>query len=111
MVDETSGILGLGFPRLSSIPSSVTNATPFLIKLVQQGLLEYPVFGLSLTRNSTGTLSLGAVDSSLVKNASLISWNQVVDFAPFGAESNSSSYLQWAIPISAVAVREGLHTV
>ncbi|KAH0585392.1 hypothetical protein H2248_008632 [Termitomyces sp. 'cryptogamus'] len=104
MVDETSGILGLGFPRLSSIPSSVTNATPFLIKLVQQGLLEYPVFGLSLTRNSTGTLSLGAVDSSLVKNASLISWNQVVDFAPFGAESNSSSYLQWTIPISAVAI-------
>ncbi|KAG6872671.1 hypothetical protein C0995_007780 [Termitomyces sp. Mi166 len=104
MVDKTSGIFGLGFPRLSSIPSTVTNATPFLVSLVQQGLLEYPVFGLSLTRNSTGTLSLGAVDSSIVKNASLISWNQVIDFAPFGSESNSSSYLQWAIPISAVAI-------
>lgn len=28
-------------------------------RLAQQGLLDYPMFGLSLTRNTTGTLSLG----------------------------------------------------
>ncbi|KAF5371826.1 hypothetical protein D9615_009576 [Tricholomella constricta] len=104
MVDQTSGIMGLGFPRLSSISNTVTNSTPFFVALAQQGLLDYPVFGLSLTRNETGTLSIGAVDSSIVKNASLISWNRVVDFAPFGAESNTSSYLQWAIPISGFSV-------
>jgi hypothetical protein len=76
MTDETSGIIGLGFPRLSSIDTSVTNcaclyiyypnflqpyqtATPFFVTLAQQGLLEYPVFGLSLTRNASGTLSIG----------------------------------------------------
>ncbi|KAG6909869.1 hypothetical protein DXG01_014905 [Tephrocybe rancida] len=104
MVDETSGVMGLGFPRLSSFPNTIANATPFFVNLAQQGLLDYPLFGLSLTRNSTGSLSMGAVDSSVVKNASLISWNQVVDFAPFGAENNVSSYLQWAIPMSALAI-------
>lgn len=104
MVDQTSGIMGLGFPRLSSISKTVTNSTPFLVSLVQQGLLDYPVFGVSLTRNTTGTLTIGAVDSSVVKNTSLVGWNHVVDFAPFGAESNVSSYLQWAIPMSGFAV-------
>lgn len=47
----------------------------------------------------------GAIDSSVVKNASLINWNHVVDFAPFNTESNTSSYLQWAIPISGFSVR------
>ncbi|KAF8071741.1 aspartic peptidase A1 [Lyophyllum atratum] len=104
MVDQMSGIMGLGFPRLSSIPDVVTNSTPFLVSLAQQGLLEYPLFGLSLTRNASGTLTIGAVDASVVKNASLISWNHVVDFAPFGAESNVSSYLQWTIPMSGFSV-------
>lgn len=35
---------------------------------------------------------------------SLIEWNEVVPFAPFAAESNTSSYLQWAIPLSRIAV-------
>ncbi|KAF8227298.1 acid protease [Tricholoma matsutake] len=100
MTDETSGIMGLGFPRLSSINLSVTNSTPFFVTLAQQGLLDYPLFGLSLTRNASGTLSMGAVDSSVVTNASLINWNNVAEFSPFGAESNVSSYLQWAIPMS-----------
>ncbi|GLB40214.1 putative acid protease [Lyophyllum shimeji] len=104
LVDHTSGIMGLGFPRLSSIANTVTNSTPFFVTLAQQGLLEYPIFGFSLTRNSSGTLTLGAIDSSVVRNASLISWNHVVDFAPFGAESNSSSFLQWAIPMPGFSV-------
>lgn len=101
--DEVSGIMGLGFPRLSSIPSSV-NATSFFAGLAQRGLLDYPLFGISLTRNMSGSLTIGAVDSSVVQNASQINWNKVVEFAPFNTESASPSYLQWAIPISGVAV-------
>lgn len=48
---------------------------------------------------------LGAVDGSVVTNLSLIQWNEVVPFAPFlGSVSNTSSYLQWTIPLSGLAV-------
>ncbi|KAF8910641.1 aspartic peptidase domain-containing protein [Gymnopilus junonius] len=104
LTDQSSGIMGLGFPRLSSIPSNATNSSSFFATLASRGLLEYPIFALSLTRNDTGTLSLGAIDSSVVSNASLIGWNKVAEFSPFGAESNVSSYLQWAIQLSAIAV-------
>ncbi|KAF9468109.1 aspartic peptidase A1 [Collybia nuda] len=105
MTDQTSGIIGLGFPRLSSIPSSVTNSTPFFLALAQQGLLDYPLFGFSLTRNATGTLSIGDfLLTFLPCNASHISWNNVAEFSPFSTESNSSSYLQWVIPIQDLSV-------
>lgn len=87
MLDDVSGILGLGFPRLSGIPSSVTNcarflaqinyasrsnfaskATPFFPSLAQQGILDYPLFGLSLTRNASGSLSLGIFPISLLED-------------------------------------------
>ncbi|OCH95384.1 acid protease [Obba rivulosa] len=102
--DDISGVLGLGFPRLSSISSSVVNATPFFATLAQQGQLNYPLFGMSLTRNASGSLTLGAVDASVVTNRSLIEWNEVVPFAPFGSESNTSSYLQWVIRLSGISV-------
>ncbi|KAF8896361.1 aspartic peptidase domain-containing protein [Infundibulicybe gibba] len=70
MLDQTSGILGIGFPRLSSIASS-TNC---------------------------------AIDSSVVTNTSRIGWNNVVEFAPFAAENNVSSYFQWAIPLLGISV-------
>lgn len=73
---QISGILGLGFPRLSTITNVVTAgataypplfmlslmqplATPFLATLAQNGLLSYPLFGVSITRNSGGSLTLG----------------------------------------------------
>ncbi|KAF8632240.1 hypothetical protein AX15_001990 [Amanita polypyramis BW_CC] len=102
--NEVSGIMGLGFPRLSSIPNSVTNSIPFVAGLAQQGLLNYPLFGVSLTRSSSGSLTIGAVDSSIVTNGSQINWNKVAEFAPFNTESNSSSYLQWAIPMAGFSV-------
>lgn len=46
----------------------------------------------------------GAIDSSVVTNISHVGWNKVAQFPPFGAENNVSSYLQWAIPLAAVAV-------
>ncbi|KAJ3912620.1 acid protease [Lentinula edodes] len=104
MTDDISGILGLGFPRISTINATSTNSTPFFPSLAQQGILQYPLFGLSLTRNSTGTLSLGAIDSSVVTNLSNFEWNPVVEFSPFGNESNSSSYYQWAIPLTSLSV-------
>ncbi|KAG7451143.1 acid protease [Guyanagaster necrorhizus] len=90
--DDISGIFGLGFPRLSSVSSTVTNSTPFFVQLAQQGVLNYPVFGLS------------AIDSSVVTNVTDVGWHKVVEFAPIGTTSNVSSYLQWAIPLDSFAV-------
>ncbi|KAM6504503.1 aspartic peptidase A1 [Amanita muscaria] len=104
LTDRVSGIMGLGFPRLSSIPSSVNNSTPFFAYLAQQGLLDYPLFGVNLARNTSGSLTIGAIDSSVVTNASNIHWNDVVEFPPFSTEGNSSSYLQWSIPITGFGV-------
>ncbi|KAJ7127027.1 aspartic peptidase domain-containing protein [Mycena epipterygia] len=104
MLDDVSGIMGLGFPRLSTISGSVTNSTPFFPSLAQQGILDYPLFGLSLTNNASGSLSLGAIDTTIVTNVSKIGWNKVVEFSPIGSESNASSYLHWATPLSAFAV-------
>ena len=83
LTSEVSGIMGLGFPRLSSIPSSVTNcellvlfgngtihttaATPFFAGLAQQGLLDYPLFGVSLTTNLSGSLTIGVIDVAISK--------------------------------------------
>ncbi|KAH9068324.1 acid protease [Lactarius deliciosus] len=84
-----SGIFGFGFPRLSTIAHLAVNATPFFPQLAQQGLLDYPLFGVNLKRNgSAGSLSLGAVDSTIVTNVSLIEWHEVVPFEPFGSENN-----------------------
>ncbi|KAF5326666.1 hypothetical protein D9619_004251 [Psilocybe cf. subviscida] len=103
--DQTSGILGLGFPRLSSINNTALNSTPFFSSLAQGAFLEYPLFGVSLTRNSSGSLSLGAIDASVVTNASRIGWNKVTDFPPFSTQNaTTASYLQWAIPLSLFAV-------
>ncbi|KAJ6494796.1 aspartic peptidase A1 [Mycena vitilis] len=104
MLDDVSGILGLGFPRLSGIPSSVSNSTPFFPSLAQRGILDYPLFGLSLTRNTTGSLSLGAIDTSIVTNVSKVGWNKIVEFSPIGSESNVSSYLHWVTPLAAFSV-------
>ncbi|KAI0833486.1 acid protease [Trametes gibbosa] len=102
--DQVSGVLGLGFPRLSSIAHNAVNATPFFASMAQEGQLDYPLFGMSLTRDSSGTLAFGAIDGTVVTNRSLIEWNEVVPFAPFAAESNSSSYLQWALVLSGLSV-------
>ncbi|KAI0649100.1 acid protease [Trametes meyenii] len=102
--DQVSGVLGLGFPRLSSIASKAANATPFFATMAQNGQLDYPLFGVSLTRDSSGTLAFGAIDGSVVTNRSLIEWNEVVPFAPFAAESNRSTYLQWAVALNSISV-------
>ncbi|KAH9903035.1 acid protease [Cubamyces lactineus] len=102
--DQVSGVLGLSFPRLSAIASQTVNATPFFATMAQNGQLDYPLFGLSLTRDDSGSLAFGAIDGSVVMNRTLIEWNEVVPFAPFGAESNTSSYLQWTVVLEGVSV-------
>jgi hypothetical protein len=56
--------------------------------------------------NSSGTLAIGAIDSSVVKNISNIAWNEVVPFGPPASQNTTSSYLQWAIRLSSFAVRD-----
>lgn len=89
---------------------SISTATPFFPNLAAQGLLDYPLFGMSLTRNESGTLTIGAIDSSVVTNASKIVWNEVVPFAPFPGQGNSSSYLQWVIRLSSFTVSQFIKT-
>jgi hypothetical protein len=48
---------------------------------------------------------VGAVDSAIVTNVSLVEWHEVIPFQPFGSENNMSSYLLWTIPISTITVR------
>ncbi|KAF9532604.1 acid protease [Crepidotus variabilis] len=98
--DQISGILGLGFPRLSSIEKKLPDSLPFFANLAAQGLLEYPLFAFSITRNNTGTLTLGAVDAAVVSDPRAISWFPVAEFPPFGSEDNVSTYFEWAIPIA-----------
>ncbi|KAH8118020.1 acid protease [Phellopilus nigrolimitatus] len=102
--NEISGILGMGFPRLSVLSSLLANSTPFVNGLAQRGQLDYPFFGLSLTRDNAGTLTLGAIDIDVVKNVSSIEWHKVMPFSPFGAESNTSSYFQWVVRLPQVGV-------
>ncbi|EGN99165.1 hypothetical protein SERLA73DRAFT_54203, partial [Serpula lacrymans var. lacrymans S7.3] len=109
MDDQISGVLGLGFPRLSEIYYSTSNATPFLSTLAEHGILDYPVFGLSLTRNSSGTLAVGAIDASIVQNVSNIFWSEVVPFGPLGNET-TSGYFYWAIQLKSFAVNGSTFT-
>ncbi|GJE88752.1 A1 family peptidase [Phanerochaete sordida] len=104
LTDEISGILGLGFPRLSTINQFIPAGSPFFATMAQRGQLEYPLFGLNLGQNSTGSLTFGAVDGSVVENITSIVWNEVMPFAPFGTESNTTSYLQWTIPLGGISV-------
>ncbi|KAF9267714.1 acid protease [Marasmius fiardii PR-910] len=101
-VDQVSGLLGLGFSRLSTINRTATQSAPFLATLVEKGLLDYPLFGISLTEGSSGTLALGSVDGSVVKNVSDIEWSEVVQFPPIASESTETSYWQWALPLKTV---------
>ncbi|KAF8604261.1 acid protease [Ceratobasidium sp. AG-I] len=100
---QASGVLGLGFPRLSQIGRAVGGAVPPIARLAQQGALSYPLFGLSLHKNDTGTLSLGAIDADVVSNLTSIAWHNVAPF-PTLPSDNSSIYLQWAIHMSSVFI-------
>ncbi|KAH7913209.1 aspartic peptidase A1 [Hygrophoropsis aurantiaca] len=110
MDDDVSGILGLGFARLSQIYYLAANATPFIGSLSERGILDYPIFGLSLTWNATGTLSIGAVDVSIVQNTSNIVWNEVVPFSPLGIQANTSGYFYWAIHMTSFAINNTVLT-
>ncbi|KIJ50974.1 hypothetical protein M422DRAFT_244936 [Sphaerobolus stellatus SS14] len=103
---SVSGVLGMGFPRLSRIAGSIPNAPPFLNALSQLGQIEYPLFGLSVTYDLKGTLSMGAIDNTVVTNTSLISWHDVVPFLPLPGDNvtDTSLYLQWAIPLAGIAI-------
>jgi hypothetical protein len=64
---KISGVLGLGFPRLSTISNLLGEkvAPPVLASLAGNGSLAYPLFGLHLERNAImgGSLTLGALET------------------------------------------------
>ncbi|KAG2147523.1 hypothetical protein DEU56DRAFT_909504 [Suillus clintonianus] len=119
----------IGFSRQSEISARAANGVLFdaqrcrrsLMDLVcsshvvfstlaQQGMLDYPVFGLSLTRNDTGTFTLGAIDVSVVQNLSQVVLNEVVSLSPVGTQTNTSGYVFWVIRMSSFAVNGTQYT-
>ncbi|KZW03653.1 acid protease [Exidia glandulosa HHB12029] len=101
--DGVSGVLGFGFPRLSSIAQTVEDAPPIMERLAQEGQLQYPLFGVNLAAE-TPTLSLGAIDSDVVNNVPAVEWHDVVSFGHFAKENTSSVHLHWALQLSSVDV-------
>ncbi len=58
------GILGLGWPEIAE-----DDVTPVVNQMIQQGLLDEPLFGVWMTEGTTdgsiaGELSLGAIDNT-----------------------------------------------
>ncbi|KAF8183918.1 aspartic peptidase A1 [Pholiota molesta] len=65
--------------------------------------LSNQTFGV-ITNSNVSLVDQSAIDSAIVANDSLIGWNKVAEFPPFSSESNVSSYLQWAIPMTGITV-------
>ncbi|KAE8214491.1 hypothetical protein CF327_g2118 [Tilletia walkeri] len=128
------GILGLGFPRGSSIArtligqnvsaiSNTSSAPPSVVPLMTTILssegsnVSYPLFSLAF--NSTGgRMSIGAVDPYILptaKDRALVDWHDVVPF-PSGDTSKPSnataniegpelgSYVYWALQLAVAGV-------
>lgn len=117
-----SGVLGLGFPRGSSISRSLISyqdqlagakSSPLVTSILQESNLSYPIFGLSLSRR-TGRITFGAVDPEVlptVQDREQVEWHDVVPF-PSGntaLPSNSTinadgetldAYLAWTLGLS-----------
>jgi hypothetical protein len=102
--DGVSGLIGLGFSRLSRIAHSTENGTSILERLALEGQLEYPMFGVSLTIGG-GSLSLGAIDVGVVADVRQIEWHDIVPFSPVGQDAHSSFYLHWAVQLETIHVR------
>ncbi len=79
-----SGVLGLGFPRGSTITRSLlgfeeqignTRTFPFMTSLLQSSNESYPLFGLYLTQTG-GRATFGAVDPIILPtSADKAKWN------------------------------------
>lgn len=56
----------LGSSSRALAPLTPLLATPFVNGLAQQGILEYPLFGISILKDGGGTFSLGRAPVYLV---------------------------------------------
>ncbi len=134
LIDETnvtlgaqgiSGVLGLGFPRGSTIARSLVgyqdqvgdvNTLPLATSLLRTNV-SYPMFGLYLTP-SGGRATFGAADPIVLptgQDRSLVQWHDVVPFPsgdtslPANATLNVDapalgSYVQWVVRLTAAGV-------
>ncbi|KAI9644565.1 hypothetical protein NHQ30_006586 [Ciborinia camelliae] len=74
-----NGIVGLGDPSLSG-----SNSTPYFHNLCDQHLVSECRFGLALSTNGSGSLTLGALDTDLVSETSLTKVPIIQEWATFG---------------------------
>lgn len=120
------GVLGLGFPRGSTISRSLVGYAeqigdvrtfPFMTSLLQGSNESYPLFGLYLTSEG-GRATFGAVDPAILptsKDRQQVEWYDVYPF-PSGdtaLPANSTlnvdgpalgPYVQWVLPLHSAGV-------
>lgn len=125
-----SGVLGMGFPRGSSISRTLVNFTkeelngsdskPFLSNLLTNNNVSYPLFSLALNKTG-GKLTLGALDSNILPNSSevgQVEWSDVIPFPSGSTYNNTNSsdpttsslinlegpelgdYVYWSLPLT-----------
>lgn len=121
-----SGVLGLGFPRGSTISRSLVgyqdqlgsvSTLPLMTNLLQSSNESYPLFGLYLTTTG-GRATFGAVDPQILPSEEARSQVEWFDVTPFPSgdtslPSNSTlnidgpalgAYVQWVLPLTSAGV-------
>ncbi|KAI8339572.1 aspartic peptidase domain-containing protein [Chlamydoabsidia padenii] len=107
------GLLGLGYPGLTAIAHQKNGSayTPFVFNLVQQNLIQDPVFSIYLNRaderNWAGEIIFGGVDST--KYSGNISYVPVQQITAGSSTSSSAvtGYMFWVVYGQGVTVTGG----
>jgi hypothetical protein len=111
-----SGLLGLGYPGLTSTAhqKNGTAYTPFVFNLMQQNLIQDPVFSIYLNnvneKNWAGEIIFGGVDSS--KYSGNLSYVPVQQITATPSSANASStavtgYMFWVVYGQGILVTGG----
>lgn len=90
------GILGLGWPSLTSVPVGEKHYNPLLFNMMKQGLIKKPVFSMSMGGGLkkfewSGELTLGGTDAS--------QYSGKIDFVPVVKSKGSSGYQEWLVNV------------
>lgn len=89
---QPNGILGLGYPGLTSAPRGVKSYNPLLFSMVQQNLIPKPIFSFFMGKDMesigwTGELVLGGTNSE--------KYSGDIKYAPVVTDSKSAPFDLW----------------
>ncbi|KAG2218085.1 hypothetical protein INT45_004834, partial [Circinella minor] len=106
-----NGILGIGYPKLTSFDESYN---PFVFNLAEQGLIDQPVFSIFMNsmydHGWSGEIMFGGIDSTKYKGELL--YTPVARLANSkNQEEDSSIYAYWMVYGQSVRVLSSLSTM